>query len=76
MMINFQSRFFGTNDYSYKNNNDNVQDTEKHDIKHKHTYWKLDGNGNIVYYTVDTETGEIISKEVYKNPAAGLFGTT
>lgn len=32
------------------------------------TTWKFDEEGNIVYYTIDKKTGEVLSKTKYKNP--------
>ena len=37
------------------------------------TTWKYDEEGNIVYYTYDKKTGEIISKTKYKNPYQNLI---
>ena len=37
------------------------------------TTWKYDEEGNIVYYTYDKKTGEIITKTKYKNPYKNLI---
>ena len=48
-------------------------DNSFHDCTRK-TYvtWKYDEEGNIVYYTYDCETGELISKVKCKNPASEI----
>ena len=35
--------------------------------------WKYDSEGNIVYYTYDKNTGELIDKQTYKNPAQNII---
>ncbi len=59
--------------------NTGEQNTSAEDFIRKETYttWRFDEFGNIVYYKIDSKTGEVISKEVYKNPAKeiGNFGS-
>lgn len=43
-------------------NGDNIE------VQETYTTWRFDEEGNIVYYTYNKKTGELISKTKYKNP--------
>lgn len=76
-MINFNVTF-GNQNYNYfirKQQDADFDDRTSCNTKGREvvTSWKYDEEGNIVYYTYDKKTGEVISKTKYKNPYKGLI---
>ncbi len=57
--------------YERISNSENIAESDKNsdtNVREKITTWRFDEEGNIVYYTIDKKTGEIISITKYKNP--------
>ena len=72
LRVNFNSFNYGFKSKIWDNPNSNSGDSSAgSSIGGRETYvtWRYDESGNIVYYTIDKSTGEILDSHKYKNPA-------
>ena len=68
---------FNSYNYDFKpkiwdiSNADSQEPSTGSNISQRETYvtWRYDEDGNIVYYTFDKNSGELIDTHKYKNPA-------
>lgn len=74
--VNFNSYKYKL--YNYANINNNCESNTNHSILGREIYttWKYDEEGNLVYYTYDKKTGELISKTKYDNPYKNFIKKT